>query len=639
MCGILGILTTRPRPMLGPLGHRLGTTLRHRGPDDHGWLLAAGDALERGRSVPPGHDADVFLLHQRLSILDLSDAGWQPMADPTGRWFLIFNGEIYNYLELRAELERCGHAFHSTGDSEVLLHAFLEWDQAALRRLVGMFAFAIFDVQAGRAFLARDPFGIKPLYYARPEGAFVFASEIKALLGWPGLRRNVNAPQLYDYLRSGLTDHSELTLFAEVRQLPAGHFLELSRTGNWAGAPEPYAAPLGGEPIDVSFDEAAEHVRALFLDNVRLHLRSDVPVGAALSGGTDSSAIVAAMRAVAPDLELHAFSYVADQPELSEERWIDVAARRAGAVLHKVHPSPDELVSDLDRLIHVQDEPFGGTSIYAQHRVFRAARENGVTVMLDGQGADELLGGYRFYFISRLASLVRRGGLGRAWEFLQSAAAQPAAPGRARLAVHCAGSLLPAGLRALSLRAAGRERLPPWLNARWFDERGAVVPARRQARSLIEHLEQTLTETSLPMLLRYEDRNSMAYSIESRVPFLTPALANYLLRLPEDYLIGRDGTTKNVFRRAMRGLVPDEVLDRRDKIGFATPERQWMTQLGPWVDQTLRGEAARAIGALDVQGMVAEWEAVQAGQRPFDARVWRWVNLIRWAERFDVEFG
>jgi asparagine synthase (glutamine-hydrolysing) len=640
MCGIFGAVTQTPRPDLGTLGFTLGSMLRHRGPDDHGWLVAGPDGVRHGQHRPEQPAGDIFLMQQRLSILDLSEAGRQPMSH-SRRWHLIYNGEIYNYIELRSELQKLGHVFHTATDTEVLLHAFIEWDHAALTRLVGMFAFALLDHEQGRLFLARDFFGIKPLYYTRPAGDIVFASELKALLGWPGVRRCVEPRRLYEYLRFGQTDHGGATLLTSVRQVPPGHFLDLRRDQRWAGEPEPYWRLTVAEPLDLSLDDAAQHVRELFLDNVRLHLRSDVPVGAALSGGIDSSAILVAMRVAEPKLELHAFSYVADRVDLSEERWSDAAAQRAGAILHKIRVRPGELLDDIDRLIQVQDEPFGGTSIYAQYRVFRAAREHGIPVMLDGQGADEMLAGYRMYFVTRLAALVRRGGLGRAWRFWQAAGAAPGVGGRTRLAAQCLGTLLPSRLRRLGMAATGRAVMPAWVTRSWFEQHGVAPRAmlRRPARSLGEHLEQTLCETSLPMLLRYEDRNSMAYSIESRVPFLTVPLASFLLRLPDEYLISRDGTTKNVFRHAMRGLVPDDVLDRRDKIGFATPEPDWLRDLAPWVEKTLASDRARGIPALNPGVMQTEWRQMRDGTRTLDTRVWRWVNLIRWADQLDVEFA
>jgi asparagine synthase (glutamine-hydrolysing) len=616
--------------------------LEHRGPDDHGWLALSREGVRLGRGHSCPSEAEVLLLHRRLSILDLTDAGWQPMGTPDGRHYIVFNGEIYNYLELRAELEVLGHVFRSRSDTEVLLHAYTEWGQQALSRLVGMFAFAILDTHARRLFLARDCFGIKPLYYTHATAAFAFASEIKALLELPGRSRRADPQRLFDYLRHGRTDHGGGTMFADVCQLPAAHYLEVSLDRPGEVCPVRYWQVSLDEPLDVSLEAAAARLRELFLESIRLHLRSDVPVGAALSGGIDSSAIVTAMRQVEPRLEIHTFSYVAEDPALSEERWVDVVGRGAGAVLHKVQPTPDELIAELDELIYQQEEPFGSTSIYAQHRVFRLAREAGITVMLDGQGADELLGGYRPYLAARLASLARQGRWTEASRFLVRAARQPGTGGIGRILLQTGSLLVPAGAQAQARRLAGKPLMPPWLNARWFAEHGVrpQIPHSNGMREVLhDQLHQTLVETSLPMLLRYEDRNSMAHSIESRVPFLTTPLVEFILRLPEEYLIAADGTSKNVFRRAMRGIVPDAVLQRRDKIGFATPEQAWLAKLRPWVDKTLAGEAARRIPALHGPGVQREWTAVLQGRKPFDFRVWRWVNLIRWAERFGVTFG
>jgi asparagine synthase (glutamine-hydrolysing) len=333
---------------------------------------------------------------------------------------------------------------------------------------------------------------------------------------------------------------------------------------------------------------------------------------------------------------------VADDPALSEERWVRTAGGRAGATLHTVRAKPEELTTDLDRLIRLQDEPFGSTSIYAQYRVFRLAREAGIKVMLDGQGADELLGGYRPYLAARLASLVRGERWTEAVRFLTRAARLPGTGGVRGVLFQTGGLLCPPRLERLARRLAGKDMMPAWLNGSWFAARGVAARSEarpRRRRVLHEQLRCALAETSLPMLLRYEDRNSMAHSIESRVPFLTPALAEFVLRLPEPYLIAPDGTSKHVFRRAMRGIVPDEVLDRRDKIGFATPERGWMVRLRPWVEQVLASDAARHIPALVGPAMRHEWQAVLRGRRPFDFRIWRWVNLIRWAELLQVDFG
>lgn len=629
MCGIAGILGRERGVPDAPL-----RSLAHRGPDDSGW----------SRHLPhasPGACHSV-LLHRRLSILDLSAAGHQPMTSSDGHLTIVFNGEIYNYRELRDELRSLGSAFHTETDTEVLLQAYARWGSACLRKLIGMFAFAIKDEQRRVLFLARDFFGIKPLYYVRSHGTgdeaiFAFASEIKALLDWLPIARTVDAERLYDYLRFGRTDHGERTMFREVHQVPAAHYLEVPLDRPMSGEPTRYWDVPHDSPIDISLDEAAARVRELFLRNIQLHLRSDVPVGAALSGGIDSSAIVAAMRVVDSNAEIHAFSYIADDPAVSEEQWVDLVARHAGAIVHKVRANPEDLVADLDRLIHTQDEPFGSTSIYAQYRVFGLARQHGIKVMLDGQGADEMLAGYRFFMPARLASLLRRGQFLAAHRFASRATALPGMRGRLRLWLQAARSLSPTFLA----NAAERWRTPDWLNARWFAERGislAPPPGAPSADCLLDDLRQSVTATSLPMLLRYEDRNSMAASIESRVPFLTPDFADLVLRLPEEYLVSNEGTTKNVFRAAMRGIVPDTILDRRDKIGFATPERDWLRTLRPWVEQALSCEQARRIPALRLEAVHRDWQAALSGRAAFDFRIWRWVNLIRWAERYHVEF-
>lgn len=622
MCGIAGLVLREPgRP---PSGADLLQALAHRGPDDQGQMSWEGQA---------------WLFHRRLSILDLTPSGHQPMSSPDGRFSIVFNGEIYNFLELKAELERLGHRFRSQSDTEVLLTAWAEWGKESLLRLVGMFAFGLLDTKERALYLVRDFFGIKPLYYCRTTGGFAFSSEITPLLRLPGVSRRANPERLYRYLRFGLTDEGEDTLFADVHQIPPGHFLRIALDTLEISGPTRYWCLELSEPISISFEEAAEKLRELFIESIRLHLRSDVPVGSALSGGIDSSAIVMVMRYLEPGLELHTFSYIADDPAVSEEAWVDLVGEAARARVHKVRPSPQELVADLDRLVQVQGEPFGSTSIYAQYRVFRLVREVGIKVVLDGQGADELLGGYIPYAGARLASLVRSGRLGEALSFLRRASQQP---GRERTWKYALSHLLPTSLQPLARRLGGQELTPPWLRWKWFAERG-VIPSLPHPAYRKDHLRRELVQsvvyTSLPMLLRYEDHNSMAHSVESRVPFLHPRLAQFILSLPEEYIIAPDGTTKAVFRAAMRGIVPDAILNRKDKVGFATPEQRWLRELTSWVETQLSSGTLEQVPPLDPEGVRQEWLAVLRGRRPFDFRVWRWLNLLAWARIFEVEFS
>lgn len=642
MCGIAGIIPVSTVRLDSCLIPRILRHLEHRGPDDQGCLLFSRDGARLCRNwLGQEPVAGPVLLHRRLSILDMTEAGRQPMGTPDGRYYIVFNGEIYNYLELRSELEILGYRFRSRSDTEVLLAAYAQWGTQVLARLVGMFAFAILDTRERVLFLARDFFGIKPLYYTFGRDGFAFASEIKTLLEFPWVSRMVNPERLYIYLRYGITDHGSETMFADIRQLPPAHYIKISLDIPGPANPVRYWEVDLGRRLDLSFAEAAERLRELFLETVRLHLRSDVPVGAALSGGIDSSSIVMAMRYLqGRDLELHTFSYVAGEPSISEEHWIDLVGQASGAVVHKVRLREEEVVADLEQLMYAQELPFGSTSIYAQYRVFRLAREAGIKVMLDGQGADEMLGGYRYNLAARLASLLRRGKWVDAGRFLLKASKWPGAS-HLWLMLGTVDFLMPLSLQAPARRLIGKDLAPSWLNADWFRERGVAPKILNYTHGndvLREYLYRTLSETSLPNLLRFEDRNSMAFSIESRVPFLTPELVKFMFSLPEEYIITPDGTSKAVFRVAMRGIVPDSVLDRRDKIGFATPERNWLTTLQPWVERIIRSEAAAQIPALNLTVLEREWEGVVQGRKVFDFRIWRWLNVIEWARLFNASF-
>ena len=637
MCGLFGMAGAAPGVLDASRVAKLLALLHHRGPDDRGWLTLDHTGVRTG-SDPEDLAGDVVLLHTRLSILDLSEAGHQPMSSPNGRYHLSFNGEIYNYVELRRELEPLGHRFVSGSDTEVLLAAYAEWGTAALRRLVGMFAFGLVDRERRVLVLARDHFGIKPLYYAPLPGCLAFASEVHPLLELPGVGRRADPQRVYDYLRFDRVDDEAQTIFASIRQLQPGHYAEVP-----LDAPDRVAFHefwrLEAESLDgVSLDEAAGRLRELFLENVRLHLRSDVPVGAAFSGGVDSSANVTAMRFLSgPELDLQTFSYIADDPAVSEERWMKLVARQVDVVSHTVRASPQELVADLDRLIDVQGEPFGGTSIYAQYRVFRLAKEAGIKVMLDGQGADELFAGYRYYLPDRVAGLVTGGHFLTAYRLVSALSTLPTANQR-EIALSAVRSVVPFASRTFVRTLAGRPLVPEWLDGRWLDEHGVVVadPYRGVRGDLRAHRIATV-RGNLRTLLRHEDRNSMASSIESRVPFLTPALAEFAAGMPDEYLIAPDGTGKLVLKRSLRGLVPDAILDRRDKIGFATPEANWLRSLDPWVDEVFASEAAQASGPLRADAARRCWLEIRDGARPFDPMAWRWLNLIRWVDRFSIQ--
>jgi asparagine synthase (glutamine-hydrolysing) len=365
-----------------------------------------------------------------------------------------------------------------------------------------------------------------------------------------------------------------------------------------------------------------------------LHLRSDVPLGAALSGGLDSSAIVCAMRHLEPDAPIHTFSFIARDSMVSEEAWVDRVNQHVGANAHKVSVSSSDLASDLEDLIATQGEPFGGTSIYAQYRVFRLAKECGMTVTLDGQGADELLGGYNAYPGQRIRSLLEQRRYADAWGFLH---AWSRWPGRSRLQglKRVAGVYSEGGLHQQLRRLNGMSSEPEWIRPGPLRESGVQmvfpelpkvhdVPGRR----MMESMASSLSQRGLLALLRHGDRNSMRFSIESRVPFLTSQLADFALALPEEYLVSLQGESKHLLRAAMRGIVPDAVLDRRDKIGFATPEKQWLLGMSGTVRQWLSEDLR--LPFLDQRKVVEHFDQIVAGRRPFTWQVWRWINFCQW---------
>ena len=638
MCGIAGIITFDHEVCLDHL-ESLGHSLLHRGPDDVGFLgWSAGRTSQRTRRAKDLQPSTLGLVHRRLSIIDLSADGWQPMHSPDGRYSIVYNGEVYNFLELRRELEELGAHFTSRSDTEVVLTAYAMWGVAAFARFNGMFALAILDEHEETVVLARDCFGIKPLYYTRTPDAWVFASELRSLMQLPFVSRRVDPNWLYDYLRFGRTDVDEGTLLAEIKQVPAASHLSLHvRTGEQGPIERYWQLDLDQE-LKLSFEDAAEELRHLFLDSVDVHLRSDVQVGAALSGGIDSTALVSAVRELrGAEYEIPTFSYVAEDHDLSEEFWIDLVSKRIDTRSHKTRPVAADLVKRLDSVIAFQGEPFASTSIFAQHEVFRLAQASGIKVTLDGQGADEILGGYPTFGAARCASLIRQGRWAQAFSLFKHLAGRGVG---ARGCLYRLGGLLaPASLQGVARDLVGEAWFPSWMRQEWFVEHGVSAPVARQTdpKLLRWQLHQALTTTSLPALLRYGDRNSMICSIESRVPFLTPGLVQFVFSLPERYLINQQGTSKAVFREAMRGIAPNRVLERTDKVGFVTPQKLWFGELSSWVDETLSRSEGPLSPVLNGPRIAAIWNGMKSGDDGMPAELWRWLNLSRWSEQVDAQ--
>ncbi|MFC6661674.1 asparagine synthetase B family protein [Deinococcus multiflagellatus] len=393
----------------------------------------------------------------------------------------------------------------------------------------------------------------------------------------------------------------------------------------WAPRPQIQATAPG---------EAATELRRLFLKNIELHMRADVPVGAALSGGIDSSAVVASIRHLYPDAELHTFSYVEPDFKLNEGAWVKQVTDRYPVTSHIVTPQPGDLERDLDELILAQGEPFLSTSIYAQYAVFRSARQHGIPVILDGQGADEQLAGYPIYASARLTSLLRQGQVQRAAQMIRQAG-----PARRALLLNVAQFLAPAAVQGTLRQLVGEPLQPTWLSADWLRRQGVELRAERVPggrQTLKEELQRSTFRYPLPSLLRYEDRNSMHFSIESRVPFLTRELAEFLMTLPEELLLDAQGRTKAVFRDAMKGLVPDPILARRDKLGFVTPETRWLIAHPEWVERQLE-ILEQLEGPVDAAQARQHWQALQTRAAEDSAGpLWRMLNFAAWVQAYQV---
>lgn len=544
----------------------------HRGPDGEGYAFFPD--LERGTAKES--PSIIALGHRRLSILDLSEAGTQPMATEDGKIWITYNGEIYNYLEIKKELEAEGLVFTTKTDTEVLLKAYDRFGIDFLHKLNGMFAFVLIDLKRKKAYACRDRFGVKPLYYyVTPEGLLAFASEIKQFHSLPGWKAKLNHQRAFDFLSFALFDHTGETLFSGVHQVRGGHYAEISLDlGNSVQIRRWYHLP--NEPLGLGYEDATRQCFEILQDAVRIRLRSDVEVGACLSGGIDSSSIVClAARLLKEEgpMRPKTFSARSLDPLLDEYPFMGAVEEEAGSEGFYVTPDEDGLLREFDKLLWHQDEPFATSSVFAQWKLFSRVKEEKVKVMLDGQGADEQLGGYFEFYGIFLRQLALEGKLLQLIQEMKRARAVNPALNPVKSLVK---NFIPATLKNQLFYAMNKPSVKsPWIDFKRL-QCEAVNPLNPGGRkSFRSYAEEMLLYANLPMLLHYEDRNSMAHSVESRTPFLDYRFVEFIVNLPPTYLI-RGGLTKAVLRDAMQGTVPKKILERKDKIAFATDEKKWL---------------------------------------------------------------
>lgn len=608
MCGIAGILSFDQRAVTHQELKLMTDAIAHRGPDGEGQWFSEGNRAGLG--------------HRRLSIIDLSDAAAQPMKHVSGRYTITFNGEIYNYVELKKELEKKGIVFLTSSDTEVLLALYAFYGEDCLQQLDGMFAFVIWDEQEKTLFAARDRFGEKPFFYARHENRFLFASEMKSLFA-AGCPREYSQKRLHYYLAYNLYQDpgdASSTFYNHILQLPPAHRMKVDRNGK-ISVTRYWALDVQTEK-PVALKGASEQFDALLKESITRRLRSDVAVGSSLSGGLDSSTIVLLIdRMKQSGQKQKTFSARFRNFSRDEGDYIREVLQKAASV-EGFETWPDQqLLDELDTIWYHQEEPFGSASIVAQWAVMRLARENGVTVLLDGQGADEILGGYRPFFEPFLNSLYAK----RSPDFSREKQALADNQGF-RYAPARSTELMLRYPRSFRFASSVKAALQPWKKKSktaakgiYSDDFYAQVrefrsPFEGEYNDDVKKLQQRIIERAgfIP-LLRYADRNSMAHSRELRLPFLSHRLVEFCMALP-DQLKVHDGWTKYLMRETYKELLPEKICWRKDKVGFEAPQSEWLK--GSAAAEMVQDASAR----LEKQGIFSpgklpdEWKTLMTAR-------------------------
>lgn len=668
MCGITSFIAFTGKYTTPKQIEQMNNQIRHRGPDDEGYyclttdgqqLILSGSetAKNNTQSLAPYYPQQqitnhqeqhisLALGHRRLSILDLSPLGHQPLSIDNNNYWISYNGEVYNYLEIRQELEILGYKFISHSDTEVILTAYKHWGTQCLDKFNGMFAFIIYDASNKHVFIARDRFGVKPLYYYSDDSGIYLASEIKQFTQLVSWQPCLNHQIAHDFLVYGLSDHTSQTMFEDVEQLRGGEYAIIN-TLNFTSITDFQIKRwyhLDTSTKQVKYDIASQKFKDLFIDSVRLRLRSDVKVGSCLSGGLDSSAIVSVMANLLKENSsselLNTFSACSMHKEFDEKEYIDEVVTRSKAKPFFCYPNLDDLLEVNDKLTWHQDEPFGSTSIFAQWSVFEQAKKQNVTVMLDGQGADEQLAGYQgLYFQIYLNELLSNG---RIVKFVQEIKAFNKIHGIAikSTLIKSVISLFPPTLKKQIGKFLGKPLYNiSWLNndAFSYHDINPFLVGGMNNRSVKDTLYAQIIHNNLSMLLHWEDRDSMAHSIESRIPFLDYHLVEFLFSLPTEYKIN-SGITKKILRDALDGILPDKIKNRMSKLGFATPEEIWVKQN----HQLFRNKLIEAIEICPsifnrVQVLII-FDEIISGKRAFDFWLWRIISFGTWFKLFKVQF-
>src|SRR6185312_3612935 len=626
---------------------RMNDAIRHRGPDGEGYLVIndTGEFTAFGKDTPesiihssilhkpvqamqnqPGIKA--ILAHRRLSIIDITATGHQPLCNISQTLWIVFNGELYNYIELRDELKQKGHSFHTSSDTEVVLAAYSEWGHECVNRFNGMWAFVIYDKQKKQLFASRDRFGVKPFYYCKNEHQFAFASEQKALLksGIVGFHPNEKA--IFDYWLFSVMEEEEEGMFKGIYELFPSHSLTVDLQTGELKKWKYYTLPYSTHYTDSVFKEkeSVERIQSLFMDAVRLRLRSDVEVASCLSGGLDSSSIVSSIYELTGK-GLNTFTVAFNEASMDESHWAKIVSDHTHSNAHYTYPTSAELLQDLNDLIYCQDIPIWSTSTYAQFRVMRLIKENNIKVVLDGQGGDELFAGYGSYYFYYLRDILKQEGVGKFWQ--EANASGQLKRYYINLVVKKYVSYLP-----LSQQLNFHLKIHPelkYLNRGFLQKHLERVRREKDNHSLNEYLDHDFNNTLLKTYLKCEDRCSMWHSVESRTPFSDDInLIEYVFSLPSSVKIV-NGELKSIMRKAVQGITPDAIINRKDKMGYVTPNRKWIAEIRNDVKHLFENPALSE--HLDTKAILRDYELLfNQPDKPDDGRIFKLIAFAKWIE-------
>ena len=606
MCGIAGIVSLDNSLVKKESLDLMLSKIKHRGPDDCGTFIQNNFGLG-------------FV---RLSIIDLSPAGHQPMNSADGKYVIIFNGEIFNYLEIKNELEQIGFKFKTNTDTEVLLNAYIAWGKDCLHKLNGMWAFCIFDKIENKLFAARDRFGVKPFYFSQTNNQFLFASEISSILSVREQKPEANMTAIFDYLVFNRTDQNDQTFFKNIFTLKHGHSLFIEgnsfRIEEWYNLRKNLKHPF----------KTPHEYKNMLIDSVRLRLRSDVPIGVCFSGGLDSSSILSIIINILERQNINTFSAVYKKGETGDETEFIEEYKNIVKNMHFTSPSAKSLYQDMHSFIKTHQEPIPSTSPYAQYKTMELAKTK-VTVTLDGQGADEQLGGYHYFFGIYFKELFYKLKWGKLLKEILAYKKQHNSQYALKSFLFF---LLPSFIR-LKLRAKERGYLNNEFYARYKSTSitsDTIYNSKTLNDALIDHFEYKLEH-----LLKWEDRNSMHFSIEARVPFLDYRLVERTLSLTPESLLD-NGTTKVILRESMKGLLPKKIRLRQDKIGFGTPESEWFRtiEFKNFILELLNSESFNKRGIINRNKAIKLFQKHLNYEIDVSREIWKWINLELWFREF-----